>query len=105
MFKKFLLLSSFFMAGISVCNAETYLIDVRTPDEFASEHIAGALNIEYQNIISGVKSANITPNDSIYVYCRSGKRADAAKNALVAEGFKDVTNLGGIEDAKATLGR
>jgi phage shock protein E len=85
--------------------AETYLIDVRTPEEFASEHIGGALNIEYQNIITEAENKGIKSTDEIYVYCRSGKRAEIAKQSLNNSGFSNVTNLGGIENAKEKLGR
>ncbi len=97
------LLLGFGLAG--ACCAETFLIDVRTPDEFNADHIPGALNIEYQNIVQGAAAANIKAGDDVYLYCRSGKRAGVAEQSLKAEGYTSVTNLGGIEDARAALGR
>ena len=85
--------------------AETYLIDVRTPAEFEEAHINGAINIEYQKILEEAESAGIKTDDEIFLYCRSGKRAETAKASLTVKGYKHVTNLGGIEDAKAALGR
>lgn len=85
--------------------AETHLIDVRTPTEFAEGHINGAINIEYQQILQGAESEGLKIDDEIFLYCRSGKRAETAKAALTVKGYKNVTNLGGIEDAKAAVGR
>ncbi len=85
--------------------ANTYLIDVRTPQEFTADHIDNALNIEYQNIMVGVTQHNISKDDSIYLYCRSGHRAGIAEAELKNNGFSKVVNLGGIEDARKTLGK
>jgi phage shock protein E len=105
MIKK-LVLGVLFSLGFSVsAMGETFLIDVRTPEEFAIEHISGALNVEYQNVASWAEKNNVKTDDDIYVYCRSGKRAETAKLSLNEKGYTKVTNLGGIEDVKASLGR
>lgn len=88
----------------STAMSETYVIDVRTPQEYESDHIHQALNIEYQNILEGVADARILSDDTVMVYCRSGKRAGVAKKTLEDNGFKHVINLGGLEDARAQLG-
>lgn len=72
------------------------LIDVRTPEEFASGHIAGAVNISVESLPDRL---NEIPDDqTIVVYCRSGNRSAAATNILVDAGYSPVYDLGGIQD-------
>ena len=80
--------------------AQDYIIDVRTPQEYAADHIPGHLNIVHSQIVEGVKAHNITTEDHIYLYCRSGRRAAIALEELNKSGYKNVTNVGGLEDAK-----
>lgn len=80
--------------------AADYIIDVRTLQEYATDHIPGHLNIVHSQIVEGVKALNITPEDHIYLYCRSGRRASIALEELNKSGYKNVTNVGGLEDAK-----
>lgn len=105
MIKNIVLTVLFSLGFSSLAVGETFLVDVRTPEEFANEHISGALNVEYQNVVSWAEKNNIKPDDEIYVYCRSGKRAETAKLSLNEKGYTKVTNLGGIEDVKASIGR
>ena len=80
--------------------ADTVWIDVRTPGEFNSGHIDVAKNIEYQNILAGVKTENVSKNDEILLYCRSGRRASFAMAALQKAGYKNVKNLGSYGSAR-----
>ncbi len=100
---KFFLSTLLFLGLSTVAMSETYVIDVRTPTEYSSEHIKDALNIEYQNIITGVTAAKISKEDTILLYCRSGHRAGLAKQTLEESGYSHVVNLGGLEDAKVQL--
>lgn len=71
------------------------LVDVRTPEEFADGHIAGAENI---NVMSAgfLKKAEqtLSKSEPVAVYCRSGKRSAEAAAILAKNGYK-VTNLSG----------
>lgn len=102
--KKFLLTLAFILPFTNVL-ADDYLIDVRSSEEFSEEHISNALNFPHTQIIPLVKAQGIKPDDNILLYCRSGRRAEAAKQALLDSGFKNVKNLGGINDAKVILGK
>ena len=42
-------------------------------------------------------------DEPIFTYCAAGKRAERAKNLLIRNGFSNVTNLGGIQDASKKL--
>ena len=77
------------------------VIDVRTPEEFASGHLADARNIDVQSD-SFLTEVDGLDRDATYVlYCRSGARAGAAGEMMVEMGFTDVANAGGFEDLAA----
>jgi phage shock protein E len=82
-----------------IADSSVTLVDVRTPGEFMSGHIAGATNIDFE---SGTFEADIQKLDKskIYaVYCRSGNRSGQATALMVKDGFKAVFNLnGGVID-------
>ncbi|MGH1342981.1 MAG: rhodanese-like domain-containing protein [Nannocystales bacterium] len=71
------------------------LIDVRSPEEFASGHIEGARNIPVGEI--GARSSEVGDKEApVVVYCRSGMRSAQAKATLDSAGFTQVHNLGGM---------
>lgn len=72
-------------------------IDVRTPEEHASESIINTYNIEWQNILDIEEVA--TKNDEIYLFCRSGNRSQRAKKILEEAGYQKVFNIGGFKEA------
>lgn len=84
-------------------SAKEWLIDVRTPDEYRAEHAAESLNIEYQDIVSGINKLNVDKDDDIYLYCRSGRRAEVARETLAEHGFRNVVNLGTLSGVEAWL--
>jgi phage shock protein E len=71
------------------------LIDVRTPEEFASGHIAGAINIPVDVI--GSRLAEIPADRIAVVYCHSGNRSATAAQVLAQNNYA-VYDLGGIID-------
>ena len=89
--------------GINSISDEFIVIDVRTLEEFESGHIEDSSNIEWQEISSITDTIN--KDQKIYLYCRSGRRSQNATDILVDLGYKDVTNLGGINDAAIFLER
>lgn len=83
---------------IQQLGAELTVIDVRTAEEFASGHLEGAVNYDIEG---GQFSALIEPLDRTkpyMVYCHSGRRSAIAADAMVAAGFTQVYDLGGIAD-------
>ena len=81
------------------------VIDVRTVQEWDRGHLEGAVLIPYDQI--GEKIGAVVKNKSqrIYLYCRTGHRASIAKEALEKLGYKDIINLGPLEDAAKNLKR
>lgn len=69
------------------------LVDVRTPEEFASGHIPGAVNIPVQAL--GGRMGELGAKDqSLVLYCRSGARSGHAATMLREAGFTAVHDLG-----------
>ena len=69
------------------------IIDVRTPGEFKSGHIKGAVNIPLQNLSTQLN--RIRKDKPVITCCASGMRSASAKSILTASGFTDVYNGGG----------
>lgn len=69
-----------------------FLLDVRTPSEYATGHIPGALNVPVDELRSRVKEL---PRDrKISAYCQVGQRGYLATRILQQAGFQ-VANIGG----------
>ena len=73
-------------------------IDVRSAEEFNTGHLQDAVNIPHDKIIEGVKAIGSDKDAPINLYCRSGRRAEAALTELKNAGYTNVTNHGGYED-------
>ena len=73
-------------------------IDVRSTEEFKEGHLQGALNIPHDQIVDRIKSVSPDKNAPVNLYCRSGRRAEAALTELKKAGYTNVTNHGGYED-------
>ncbi|OYV83817.1 MAG: hypothetical protein B7X04_02780 [Parcubacteria group bacterium 21-54-25] len=69
------------------------LIDVRTPEEFAAGHPAGARNIPLAELPAHVDK--LTEHHEIYLICQSGGRSVIATNALHERGLTQAINVTG----------
>ena len=105
-----LILIIIMIAGFAVTTfgkdaAMPLVIDVRTVQEWDKGHLEGAVLIPYDQI--GEKIGDVVKNKSqrIYLYCRTGHRASIAKEALEKMRYKDIINLGSLEDAAKNLKR
>lgn len=74
------------------------LIDVREEDEYAQGHIEGAILIPYGEIEERAESELIDKEQTILIYCRSGRRSAIAAQSLVELGYTNVRDFGGIMD-------
>lgn len=73
-------------------NNGAVIVDVRTPDEFSTGTVKGAVNIPLDKVSSQLSKFN--DNQSIVVFCKSGNRSSQAKSILEQNGFKNVINGG-----------
>ena len=76
------------------------ILDVRRPDEFAEKHIPNAINVPNEDIGSEEIVELPDKNQLILVYCRSGRRSKEAAEKLVALGYTNIVEFGGILDWK-----
>ena len=76
--------------------ADAVLIDVRSPGEFASGHLAGAQNIPLEALGQRVARAVPDHDTPIVVYCRSGMRSGQARSVLTQLGYRQVINGGAL---------
>ena len=74
------------------------ILDVRRIDEFAEKHIPGAINIPNEEIGEDPIPQLPDKDQLILVYCRSGNRSKQASEKLVALGYTNVVEFGGIID-------
>ena len=78
---------------------EGYIIlDVRTQEEYDEGHIPGAIVISHEEIAEKAEGVLTDKNQLILVYCRSGRRSKLAAEDLVALGYTNVMEFGGIID-------
>ncbi|WP_244153778.1 rhodanese-like domain-containing protein [Flavobacterium xinjiangense] len=80
-----------------------FLVDVRTPAEFAEGHVNGSTNIPLDKVASQLEK--FKGKDPIIVFCRSGNRSGQAKMILEQNGFKNVINGGIWQDVKEAISK
>ena len=73
------------------------IVDVRRPDEYAQEHITGAINVPNETIEDEAPEALPDKEQMLLVYCRSGNRSKEASKKLADMGYTNVYEFGGIE--------
>ncbi|MDR2232652.1 MAG: rhodanese-like domain-containing protein [Tannerella sp.] len=84
-------------------NDSTVIVDVRTPEEYASGHIEKSINIPLDVIAS--KTDQLAGYKTIITVCRSGGRSARAKTILDNAGFKNVINGGGWEQLNSKINK
>lgn len=73
--------------------AGALLVDVRSPEEFASGHLPGAVNIPVEELPKRLEELG-SPEEPLVIYCRSGMRSSRAERLLKERGFQRIVNLG-----------
>ena len=78
-------------------NPNQQILDVRTPDEFSSDHIENATNINWLGSTFVYDVEKMDKSVPVFVYCKSGGRSQKAAEKLNELGFKTIYQLeGGI---------
>ena len=85
----------------NIINKGAFLVDVRTPGEFAAGSVPGAENIPLDTIPAQL--TKFRDKENIVLFCRSGMRSGQAKGILESNGFKNVVNAGTWEDVNRLL--
>lgn len=77
------------------------IIDVREPEEYAVDHVEGAINIPPAEIMDGAKKLADVPKDTeLILYCISGSRSNVCTIILRGYGFTNIVN--GINKQQVT---
>ena len=86
-------------------NPDAPVIDVRTPAEFGSGHLAGAHNVDIfaPDFQEQIEALDLPAEGPVYLYCRSGNRSGQAATVLRQMGHSGAVNVGGF-DALARAG-
>lgn len=76
---------------------EAQILDVRTPEEYSSEHLDNAKNVNWLSDDFVTNTAQFDKSKPVFVYCKSGGRSQKAAAKLAQLGFSTVYELeGGI---------
>jgi rhodanese-related sulfurtransferase len=75
--------------------ASTLILDVRTNDEFASGHIARAVNIPHDQLAARLSEVEAFRHERVVVYCERGGRAAKAASTLADAKFSKIHHLTG----------
>lgn len=78
-------------------DAKLFVLDVRTPEEFAQGHVPGAVNIPHDQVSAHL--GDIPKDKDVVLYCRSGRRAGMAAEVLKANGYDHLLHLDGDMNA------
>ena len=74
---------------------QVVLLDVRTVEEFEEAHIPNAINIPHKELEARLAELSGAKNTQVVIYCRSGRRAEVARQVLVKSGFNQLDHLSG----------
>ena len=82
---------------------EIIVIDVRSFEEVKTGVIQDAIHIEWTKIEEAITNLDISKEQPIYLYCRSGNRSGKATKILEKIGYTNAINAGGIKEAAKKL--
>lgn len=92
------------LAVTKMNSADTVVVDVRAPHEYAKGHIKNAINVPAEKFSEQVNSLEKYKQQPIIVVCQTGNRASSGCKTLMRTGFEQVFNIvGGMqswEDSK-----
>jgi rhodanese-related sulfurtransferase len=80
-----------------------FVLDVRTPQEYAEGHVPGAVNVPQEQLAS--RLAEVPKDKDVVIYCRSGRRSALAADVLAANGYSRLSHLEGDMNAWVAKGR
>lgn len=82
-------------------NEGALVVDVRSPEEFNSRHIKGAINLPLGNLSAEAPRRLPDKGQPLLLHCLSGTRSGIAKGQLKGLGYTSVFNLGSFGRAEA----
>jgi phage shock protein E len=107
------LITLFAVSSLTACSPSNAIdmksiaavIDVRTPDEVATGHLHGSINIDIEGSTFESQMNELDKTKNYVVYCRSGHRAGLAIDWMTKNGFTGkLINAGSVADAAVATG-
>lgn len=77
-------------------NPNAIVLDVRTPDEYEKKHIPNAVLVPLDDLRNGKFEALPDKNQTIMIYCWTGRRAQDAAQIVADKGYRNVYEFGGL---------
>jgi rhodanese-related sulfurtransferase len=87
----------------SQVESDSYLLDVREPDEWAAGHAPGAHHVPMMEVPA--RLAEVPADAEVVIVCRSGGRSGQVVSYLMGHGYDNVRNLDGGMQSWAAAGR
>ena len=69
------------------------LLDVRTPQEYSGQKIAGSVNLPIDQVSEEIEKIIPDKNEAVYVYCLSGSRSIEAVAIMKDLGYKNAFDM------------
>jgi len=82
-----------FWDELEAASDDALVLDVRTPDEYQIDSIAGSVNIPLEQLRT--RANELPKTRRIILYCQQGKKGYFAYRILKQQGFENVSNLSG----------
>ena len=91
-------------SSATVANApDGTVIDVRTPEEYATGHVRGSTNVPLSELPTRIAQVMPDKTAPVMVHCQAGGRSARAKAALDKMGYTNVKDLGSLANARAEI--
>ena len=87
-----------------VAAGDIFVLDVRTPGEFAQGHVPGAVNVPVQELEARLSELDARKQEEIAVICASGNRSKTATALLRGRGFDRAMDVSGGTSAWVRAG-
>jgi len=106
------LIAMFAIGSLTACATQSEdpaayaaIIDVRTPEEWATGHLEGAVRIGIADADFAQQLEALDKSADYYIYCRSGNRAGQAIDYMQSAGFTGkLVNGGAVANAAGQTG-
>ncbi len=76
-------------------NTDFVILDIRTPEEYANEHIAESVLLDFYSDDFENELDKLDKSKTYLVYCRSGNRSSKSMSIMGGLGFMEVYDMGG----------
>lgn len=83
------------LSALKAPEHDIVVLDVRSAEEYVDGHLVGAINVSHNTVADKLNQLSQYKNNTVVVYCRSGRRAAFAENILAENGFKNLRHLTG----------